>query len=141
MRNMLQLLGGVAVAGAVAAGATAFTASGVTSTIGSTSVVGGKLSQTIVGAEMTAATFTVDSAGNNEDRVTGVNLTLSGAGGATLPTTSVVKVSFTGTAGGTAVADITCTYSSGTLWNCPVAGAPAKYFTAVTALAISVVTP
>jgi len=54
--SMLQLLGGVAVAGAVAAGATAVTGSGVVfgGTATASKFVGGTLTQTVTGASVTA---------------------------------------------------------------------------------------
>jgi hypothetical protein len=55
--SMLQLLGGVAVAGAVAAGSTAFTAAGLTSNAGSTSFIGGQVTQTINGATLTSVAY------------------------------------------------------------------------------------
>jgi hypothetical protein len=145
--SMLQMIGGVAVAGAVAAGTTAFTASGLTSTItGAKVVVGGKVAQqTVVGAVLSAATFTVDSANSNYDNVTGVNLTLAGASGATLSTSSVVKATITGTASGTGATTtpaftVTCSNSTATVWLCPLGGAVATdYYTAVSALDVTVV--
>lgn len=59
MRNMLQLLGGVAVAGVVAAGSTAFTAAGLTSSVntaGTTVFAGGSVTQTVVGGILTNVT-------------------------------------------------------------------------------------
>ena len=94
--NMLQMVGGVAVAGAVAAGTTAFTAAGFTRASGITSatVVGGKLSQTIIGATLNGVSFTYDA--TNPDRVKGLTVTLAGDGG-TLPVGSLVTIASTGT--------------------------------------------
>ncbi|WP_433297710.1 hypothetical protein ACQP2F_41700 [Actinoplanes sp. CA-030573] len=59
MRSMLQLLGGVAVAGAVAAGATAFTGSGITpTTTTSKSFIGGTARQQVYGASVDKIVYT-----------------------------------------------------------------------------------
>jgi hypothetical protein len=59
MRNLIQLAGGVAVAGVVAAGSTAFTAAGLTSSVntaGTTVFAGGSVTQTVVGGTLTNVT-------------------------------------------------------------------------------------
>jgi hypothetical protein len=139
MRSMLQLLGGVAVAGAVAAGATAFTATGLTSTIAASPVAGGKVSQSIQGAELTAASITMDTTAGAEDHVVGAVVTVKTEAGANI-TTGTVKVKFTGANGGTADGLLyACTYSGGgAIWNCPVPSAPTNFYTAVTALGVTV---
>ncbi|WP_433828353.1 hypothetical protein ACQP2E_03065 [Actinoplanes sp. CA-015351] len=56
MRNMIQLLGGIAAAGVVAAGATAFTGGGVILTETSESVIGGSVRQTVDGGVTVSST-------------------------------------------------------------------------------------
>ena len=66
MRNMIQLLGGVAVAGAVAAGSTAFTAMGLTSSVntaGTTVFVGGSVTHNVVGGVLMNVTATTNTPG------------------------------------------------------------------------------
>ncbi|MEU8237923.1 hypothetical protein AB0C07_06740 [Actinoplanes missouriensis] len=55
---MMQLLGGIAVAGVVAAGSTAFTGYGAYSSIATPPHLGGTLTQTVTGAELTAMNVT-----------------------------------------------------------------------------------
>lgn len=93
MRNMLQLVGGIAVAGAVAAGSTAFTAAGFTNTIGSPVVVGGSLSPSIIGATLEGLTFDYN-AGTSE--VIKMTVRMKGDGGV-LPVGSRVTVASVGT--------------------------------------------
>ncbi|MCM4076972.1 hypothetical protein [Paractinoplanes hotanensis] len=90
---MLQLVGGIAVAGAVAAGTTAFTAAGFTNTIGSPVVVGGSLSPSIVGASLEGLTFDYNP---NSSEVIGMTVRMLGSGG-TLPVGSRVTVASVGT--------------------------------------------
>ena len=69
MRSMLQLLGGVAVAGAVAAGATAFTASGVTVDAGVTNpelFLGGGVQITATGTVIDGVTYDYANAGKTQ---------------------------------------------------------------------------
>lgn len=74
MRSALQLLGGVAVAGAVAAGSTAFTAAGVISNAG-TGFVGGKVAQTVEGATISTIAYTLDA--TNGTKVHSILLTFA----------------------------------------------------------------
>ena len=142
MRNMLQLLGGIAVAGVVAAGSTAFTASGVTNSGGFTKIVGGgTTTMTVEGAVLTSAKLKTDVTDVN--KIVGATLDLTASGGMTLPVTSTVAGSLVGTDSGSNAATskpLTCTYSgSGTVWNCTVATPASDYLTAVTNLNVSVV--
>jgi hypothetical protein len=98
MRNMLQLLGGVAVAGAVAAGSTAFTAGGLTyswsGSVAKDGFLGGSVQPTITGAtlvDMTLAQTPAASPGVND--ITGVSLKF----GASTPTGATVTVTNNGT--------------------------------------------
>jgi hypothetical protein len=71
MRSMLQLLGGVAVAGAVAAGTTAFTATGLATNAGASGFVGGTISQTVTGATLSSITYHTDTTpGDSVDSIT-----------------------------------------------------------------------
>ncbi|MEU4693262.1 hypothetical protein [Actinoplanes sp. NPDC023714] len=138
---MLQLLGGIAVAGVVAAGSTAFTASGVTNSGGFTKIVGGgTTTMTVEGAVLTSAKLKADATDAN--KIVGATLDLTASGGMTLPTTSTVSGVLKGTDSGNNAATskaLTCTYSSGTVWNCTVANTGTDYLTAVTDLDVSVV--
>jgi hypothetical protein len=58
MRNLIQLAGGVAVAGVVAAGSTAFTGYGAYTSIATKPHLGGTITQAVTGAELTAMSFT-----------------------------------------------------------------------------------
>jgi hypothetical protein len=120
MRNMLQLLGGVAVAGAVAAGTTAFTASGLdsASALGSGIAGGGAVSVSVnaVDAKLTATTMVNDP--SNPDLFTGVTITLrNAADNANYQDANVAKISAkfagTGGSGGTSAWN-TCTIGTGT---------------------------
>jgi len=58
MRNMIQLFGGVAAAGLVAAGATAFTGSGLASTVTApNSFIGGSTTVSVAGATIDTVTY------------------------------------------------------------------------------------
>lgn len=141
--NMLQLLGGVAVAGAVAAGTTAFTAGSGLGTSVSSKVIGGRTSVTVSGANIAGLTFAVDSANSHEDHVTGVTLHLQNDTPADIDTGVTVTAAFTGTAVGGAPASttaITCVaQGSNGLWDCDAGLSLTKYYTGVTALAVTVV--
>jgi hypothetical protein len=118
--NLLQMAGGVAVAGVVAAGATAVTGSGVVwgggATGSATQFVGGKVSQTVTGATVSSVVYAfADSAGakvqTNSITITvanadGKSLTVSPSGGSGLGGTAD-EWTCTGTA---AVYDATSTY-------------------------------
>lgn len=136
--SMLQLLGGVAVAGAVAAGTTAFTAGGIDVT-GATAIAGGTDSITVDGAQLDAATFTAGNTPSTYDRITAMDVTLSGNGTSVLDSTSSVSVAFTGTgASGSAVSGTYVDCGAGSAddgtWTCPTGG----YFTTVTGVDIKV---
>jgi hypothetical protein len=140
MRSMslLQMAGGVAVAGAVAAGSTAFTANGLTehTNVSSGIIAGGSTNVTISeAAQLVTATLVQPAA--NPDRVTGLTATLTKLpGGAAVATADgTVKARFTGTGGdATSGAWVTCSESGGT-WTCTI---PASgYFTAVSAIDVS----
>ncbi len=73
MRSMLQLLGGVAVAGTVAAGSTAFTAAGFTNNAGA-QFVGGTVTQTVTGATLSSIGYGFTNAPANT-RINTVTLT------------------------------------------------------------------
>ncbi|GIE33441.1 hypothetical protein Ait01nite_064860 [Actinoplanes italicus] len=128
MRNMIQLLGGVAVAGVVAAGSTAFTAgSGLTATP-ATAVVGGTASVAVSGANIGALTF-VHDADPNSAEITLIHLTLKKDDGSTAITTGTLTLAVTAGAG---TAAPTCAYSSGnTRWECT----PSADWTTITQLA------
>jgi len=87
--NMIQLLGGVAVAGAVAAGTTAFTANGMTKSGGLTATIGGTAD--VVAADLSG--YTLSSLAATWDTttapaaptVTGMTVTLSTTVGASTP--------------------------------------------------------
>ncbi|MEV6299316.1 hypothetical protein AB0M02_07930 [Actinoplanes sp. NPDC051861] len=117
MRNLLQLLGGVAVAGAVAAGTTAFTASGVTD--GTSSVIaGGKVSAVaITGAELDTLDF-VNTDATNPDRINEIKVTAHvGASTAVTSANGIVSVKANTVTGTGATTWLTCTESGGT-WTC-----------------------
>jgi hypothetical protein len=103
MRSMLQLLGGVAVAGAVAAGTTAFTAAGLSATglsAQNDAFLGGSVSPTVHGAALAALVIdqTADVSGTN--KVSAIHLTFD----ANTPDGSPVTLTSNGavTSGGTA---------------------------------------
>jgi hypothetical protein len=106
MRSALQLLGGVAVAGVVATGSTAFTATGVTTNAGAAQFVGGVVSQTVSGATLSSVGYGFSDATNTS--VTSVVLTFVEDVSAR---TVTVK---TTTAGPTVSAAISCTESTTT---------------------------
>ncbi|GAA4922525.1 hypothetical protein [Actinoplanes utahensis] len=146
MRNIIQLIGGVAVAGAVAAGSTAFTANGVTAALvggnidGTGQIIaGGALAapKSVVGARLTEAVFTHD--GTDPNLITGVNIKIDGGSGVTLPVTSSVKVKIA-SGGGTSTNKnslfYACTSAGGTAWTCLD---PTGNYTGVTTLDVAVV--
>jgi hypothetical protein len=143
--SLLQMAGGIAVAGAVAAGTTAFTAgSGLTNSAGANKFIGGRTQISVSGATMTAANFVVDSANSNEDHVLGVAVTLKDDLNADITTGVTVKAAFTATnvvGAGTPAsgAFITCTHGGSGVWNCVGTLDTTHYYTAVTALTVTVV--
>ncbi|MFI1993295.1 hypothetical protein [Actinoplanes sp. NPDC020271] len=114
MKSILQLVGGVAVAGAVAAGSTAFTAAGLTNGAG-TVVGGGKLSAfNVVGAQLGSVKFGYVS--GNADQINKILMTITD--GTNPLTTGTMSVTVT-TTGGTASLTPTCSYVSGSsAWVC-----------------------
>lgn len=141
MRNILQLVGGVAVAGAVAAGATAFTASGVTLAAGPASgiVAGGGVTVNVSeGAQVKTASVTQDVA--NPDRITGVVVDVYKVDGTTvLGASSVVKAKVTGTGGtaGAAAWSASCSKDvNNYTYTCTIA---AGYYNAVSTIEIGVI--
>jgi hypothetical protein len=130
MRNMIQLLGGVAVAGVVAAGSTAFTAGGGVALGGSNGAtsakfIGGTVSQTVTGATITDIVYTHADTGKTQ--LNGISLTFADRTSQKIPTItltgltpSVGGATFTcaaidGTGDGTAAPFTSaCTPSSGT---------------------------
>jgi hypothetical protein len=101
---MLQLLGGVAVAGAVAAGTTAFTASGVAlnGSLGTGLASGGSASVTITGVA-TLFSASITQSPSNPNQLTGASIVLKN-GDATgfyqEADVAKIKVKFTGNANG-----------------------------------------
>ena len=138
--SMLQLLGGVAAAGVVAAGTTAFTAGGVDAT-SLKMVAGGTTAITVEGANVTAATFVNGSTPGTYDRVTGVTITLAGTGGATISDSSDVSFAFTGTGETGAAVDGTyfdCGAGSGGVWICTTTTPANDYWTHIDTVNIKV---
>ena len=82
MRNMLQIVGGVAAAGVIATGATALTGSGVVfggSNGGTaTQFVGGTVTQSVTGATVTNVVYATDGTGT---QTTSIAVTVTGASG------------------------------------------------------------
>jgi hypothetical protein len=140
MRNMLQLLGGVAVAGAVAAGTTAFTASGLTTTAVPNIIGGGTKNVTVAGANLTAAEFT--SVSGYPDRFSGIKVTLNGGTPGDLHNTNtIVRVAFNGTTSGATTTGtfFDCTTPGvANVWTCTIPTPASNYYTAVTSVDISV---
>lgn len=142
MRNMVQLLGGVAVAGAVAAGATAFTAPGVVATGVNTTgkVYAGGLSAdvAITGAALSTLKVVTATGGGYTD----IELTLATDDGAAAPIVSgTVKALVAGTSGTSAPLSPTytdCTFGA-SKWTCTAGSS--KQWDTITGLKISVVDP
>jgi hypothetical protein len=99
MRNMVQLLGGVAVAGVVAAGSTAFTADGGiafdnTGTGTAAQFVGGTVTQTVTGATLDLVDYTwADPA---KTVLTSVQLTFADATSGKTPTIATTGITSSG---------------------------------------------
>jgi len=143
--NLLQMLGGVAVAGAVAAGTTAFTASGVSSSV--TDIAGGgKATFTVTGtARLTAAAVIADT--TDPSLIKGITLTVDNGAGNHLFAGSVVKAAFKGNdAAGAAVTIYTyfsCTNDSSDPtaddhWTCNISGGATNYFSVVSNVSVAV---
>ncbi|WP_189329217.1 hypothetical protein [Actinoplanes ianthinogenes] len=136
---MLQLMGGVAVAGAVAAGSTAFTANGISVTnLPSQIVAGGETASiSVVGASLENIQIVNDVSAPTE--YAAIKLTLKDDTTAAL-TSGTVKVKVTGTTGTSAPtgagSPVTCTHTSAGVWNCPAGSS--KTWTAISALAVTV---
>jgi hypothetical protein len=142
MRSMLQLLGGVAVAGAVAAGTTAFTAGGVDTT-GAVALAGGTAAITVEGAQLDSAVFITGSTAGTYDQISGITLGLSGAGTATLDDASKVSVTFVGTGetntgGAVDSTPIDCGTGTSGVWTCHTTSAASDYWTGITSVSIKV---
>jgi hypothetical protein len=109
MRSMslLQMLGGVAVAGVVAAGATAVTGSGVVwgggATGSDTQFVGGKVSQTVTGATISSVVYAFADDPGAKTETNLITITVANADGKSL------TVSPSGGAGFTTADEWTCT--------------------------------
>ena len=117
--SMLQLLGGVAVAGAVAAGTTAFTGSGLDDTAVVGKVAGGGTATvTVTGANLTKASILTDP--TNLTRIIGVEVTLDGGTPGDLDdTATAVSATMAGTANGSGT--LTCGTGTSNVWQCKVA--------------------
>ena len=124
MRNMMQLLGGIVVAGAVAAGATAFTGSGVTIGAGAASAIAGGVSGnvTVDGATLDNVSV-INSVTPGQFSAIKVKLSSTAAAAPIISGTVTVKVAGTSTGSdaiiGTAV---TCSHTTLGVWNCPGTG-------------------
>lgn len=132
MRSALQMLGGVAVAGVVATGSTAFTASGVTNSISTATFLGGSVTQNVDGATLSAMTLT----NSTPNQVTAVVLTLTSDTNA-LITAAGTSIAISGDASH-ATGPITCTGTSAhaaTITCAPASG----YYTAITGITVTVV--
>lgn len=111
MRNMIQLVSGVAVAGVVAAGSTAFTAAGVTITPAST-YMGGTATVSVTGATVSGVNYVLASATS----LTRVAVTMSDANF----NSKTMTIAFTGGTPANVTDIFTCTYN--------VANTPANTF-------------
>ncbi|MBB4738874.1 hypothetical protein BJY16_002333 [Actinoplanes octamycinicus] len=131
---MLQLVGGVAVAGAVAAGSTAFTAGNGLASTPTAVVVGGELAApiTVSGATINTLTFT-HAASPNSGTITAMNMALVKDDGTTAITTGTLTVTVTAT-GGTTTA-FACTPGN------PFVCDPAADWTGITAISAKYVEP
>ncbi|MDI6098521.1 hypothetical protein QLQ12_07880 [Actinoplanes sp. NEAU-A12] len=112
MRNMIQLLGGVAVAGVVAAGSTAFTTPGMLTAGAPASIIAGgtaSFTPTISGAKLKSISLTNHT---TPGEYSAMVLTLQDEANAQI-LNATVKVTVTGQVTGTAT-QITCANSSGT---------------------------
>jgi hypothetical protein len=140
MRSMLQLLGGVAVAGAVAAGSTAFTASGLTNTVtGQTTFIGGSVTHAVTGAVMTGITFTADTTAI-PTQISAFALTFTGAPDSAHVTAVDASATPGGPVGNLATGWV-CTdvVSNASTCTAKDAGAVTRYYTGVSNLTIKVV--
>jgi hypothetical protein len=99
--NMLQLVGGVAAAGVVAAGATAFTGSGITPTAAvNKSFIGGSVTQTVNGATIDHVAYSFADGAKTELNQIAITFTDAAAdGSAATVTLSTTGGAWTGTSG------------------------------------------
>jgi hypothetical protein len=142
---MMQLLGGVAVAGVVAAGSTAFTGTGVVLGEATETVIGGTVRQNVEGGlSVTGVTYTfVDTTGTT---VTASNHVRSASIVFAVAVPATHKVTVTpggGGFGGTATQMPCTTGDSGVTWVCTtkdVANATNGWFSGLDTFDISVVT-
>jgi hypothetical protein len=136
MRNIMQLVGGVVVAGAVAAGSTAFTAPvGMTDGIATDTFIGGNVTQNVIGGTLTALVFTADTT-QAVTRVSAFTATFTDVPNTTAVTASAVG----GTPGGSATG-WECTAVSTNATTCTVVTAvntPGGYYTGITGVNIKV---
>jgi hypothetical protein len=146
MRNLIQLAGGVAVAGVVAAGSTAFTAGAglgltETSTATATRFIGGTVTQTVTGARVNGIAFAYAN-GPSNTQITGVTITFNDAsadgktvvvtpGGGAYGNSSVADQFYCGAVASASVTCITALTSDGT-------HAAASYYAGLTTLQIAV---
>lgn len=107
MRTIKMLLGGVAVAGVLAAGGSAFTDS---NTLPAASVTKGYGSQTITGVAATSVTYNTNTPG---DTITSVGLVLTGD-----TTAKTIKIAFNDAAPATCSG--TGSYTTDTTYSCTV---------------------
>lgn len=138
--SMLQLVGGVAAAGVVAAGTTAFTAGGITNSV--THLPGaGNAQISVEGATLGSAVFTFGATAGTYDHILGITLGLTGTGGyAMSDTNSKVSVALTGSgAAGSASsgAYYDCGNGSSGTWTCTI-GTSSDFFTQVDTVNIKV---
>jgi len=89
MNNVTKILGSVAIAGVIAAGSSAFTAGGLTSTAGDAVSLGGTITQEING-DMTVTGIVYDYATDNSGLVEDIHVTFSTAPGVR-PVTAVLN--------------------------------------------------
>jgi hypothetical protein len=144
MRNMIQLLGGVAVAGAVAAGTTAFTASGFAQATALNSGIagGGATSFNVNAADAKLMSALLVHDATEADRITGVNISMMKTDGTTPiadGSAGKIKVKFTGSTGTGTATWGACTADSGGGtddggFSCAV---PGGYYTTISAVQIA----
>ena len=122
MRTLFQLLGGVAVAGAVAAGSTAFTAGAglsLTGTAVGPAVLGGQATQKVEGADATDIRYTLGTDKSKIEKIE-IDLVDNSSSPAALTTSDVtVTLDITGSDGTADTTAVSCTetLTPGT-WEC-----------------------
>jgi hypothetical protein len=100
--SMLQMAGGVAVAGVVAAGATAYTGSGIIPTVDKTkSFIGGTATQLVYGATIDHVAYTFTD--GTKTVLTGFDVTFTDATADTKSVTATITVTAGSWAGATTV--------------------------------------